>query len=85
MEVLQSEDFLGQRGLRTLFLIECRNGRVVTSHSYFKETEREIVLMPGSYFEVMGQLNPGDDLHIVQLREIKPPYPPIKLPLIKQT
>lgn len=34
--------------------------------------------MPGSYFEVIGQLNPGPQLHIIHLREIEPPIQLVK-------
>ncbi|CAF3986043.1 unnamed protein product [Adineta steineri] len=80
LEVLQKEDFLGTKGLRTLFSIECQNGKSAVSHSYFKDTEKEIILMPGSYFEVMGQLHPANDLHIIHLKEIQPPVPLVKPP-----
>jgi hypothetical protein len=36
--------------------------------------------MPGSYFEVIGQLNPATDLYIIHLKEIDPPIPLVKLP-----
>ena len=36
--------------------------------------------MPGSYFEVVGQLNPGHQLHIIQLKEIAPPIKFVKPP-----
>ncbi|CAF5128060.1 unnamed protein product [Rotaria sp. Silwood1] len=39
--------------------------------------------MPGSYFEVLGQLNPAPDLHIIQLKEITPPITLIKPPFFK--
>ncbi|CAF4429100.1 unnamed protein product, partial [Adineta steineri] len=80
LEVLQKEDFLGTKGLRTLFSIECQNGKSAVSHSYLKDTEKEIILMPGSYFEVMGQLHPANDLHIIHLKEIQPPVPLVKPP-----
>jgi hypothetical protein len=83
IEILQSEQFLGKDGLRTLFNIECQNGKSVVAHSYFKDTEKEVILMPGSYFEVVGQLNPAQDLHIIQLKEIQPPFPLVKPPFAK--
>jgi hypothetical protein len=83
IEVLENDQFLGKHGLRTIFLIECQNGKFVAPHSYFKDSEQEIILMPGSYFEVIGQLNPAKDLHIIQLKEIQPPFPLIKLPFTK--
>ncbi len=83
IQVLESNHFLGKHGLRTLFSIECINGKSIANHSYFKNKEKEIVLMPGSYFEVVGQLNPAPDLHIIQLKEITPPITLVKPPFPK--
>ncbi len=83
IEVLESNHFLGKHGLRTLFSIQCINGKSVANHSYFKNTEKEIILMPGSYFEVIGQLNPAPQLHIIQLKEIPPPITLVKPPFNK--
>ncbi|CAF4677991.1 unnamed protein product [Rotaria sp. Silwood2] len=85
IEVLESEQFLGKYGQRTLFSIECINGKSVVKHSYFKNSEKEIILMPGSYFEVMGQLNPIPELQIIQLKEITPPIALVKSPFSKST
>jgi hypothetical protein len=83
IEVLKSNQFLGKIGQRTLFSIECINGKSVASHSYFKNTEKEIILMPGSYFEVVGHLDSGNQLHIIQLQEIPPPITLLRLPFTK--
>ncbi|CAF3912207.1 unnamed protein product [Rotaria sp. Silwood1] len=83
MEVLESDQILGKHGQRTLFSIECINGKSVASHSYFKNAEKEIILMPGSYFEVTGQVNPAPELHIIHLKEITPPITLIKPPFSK--
>ncbi|CAF1006697.1 unnamed protein product [Adineta steineri] len=80
IEVLESEQFLGKNGLRTLVSIECFNGKSIINHAYFKNTEQEIVLLPGSYFEVIGKLNPAPQLHIIQLKEIIPQITLIKPP-----
>jgi hypothetical protein len=80
LEVLQAETFLGTKGMRTLFSIVSDNGKIIVPHSYFKDTEKEIVLMPGTYFEVMGQLKPAEDLYIIQLKELDPPFPFVKPP-----
>ncbi|CAF2057562.1 unnamed protein product [Rotaria magnacalcarata] len=73
IEILQSEQFCGKTGMRTIFVIKCLNGRSIRNHSYYPQ-ENEIILMPGSYFQVDGCYDPSDEFHIVQLREIKPPY-----------
>ncbi|CAF4080862.1 unnamed protein product [Rotaria magnacalcarata] len=85
VEVLELNQFLGKTGKRTLFSIECINGKSVAKHSYFKNTEQEIILMPGSYFEVIGQLNPAPELHIIQVKEITPPIQLVKPPFLKST
>ncbi len=74
---------MGKHGLRTIFSIECINGKSVANHSYFKNTEKEIMLMPGSYFEVIGQLNPAPELYIIQMKEIAPPITFVKPPFTK--
>ncbi|CAF1390599.1 unnamed protein product [Didymodactylos carnosus] len=83
IDILQSEQFCGKTGTRTIFVIKCLNGRSVKNHSYCKQ-ENEIILMPGSYFRVDGRYNPSDEFHMVQLQEIKPPYDLFSLPVINQ-
>jgi hypothetical protein len=65
--------FVGSEGDRTIFNIECINGKSIQSHSYFKE-ENEILLLPGSYFQVISKWEPAKDLYIIHLREKIPPY-----------
>ncbi|CAF1356796.1 unnamed protein product [Adineta steineri] len=83
-DVIQTTNFLGKSGTRTLFSIECINGKSIKKHSYFSESEKEIVLLPGTFFEVIGQVNPAEGLHIIHLKEIQPPFQLLKLPLIQQ-
>ena len=77
------ETFIGSEGDRTIFNIECINGKSIRSHSHFKE-ENEILLMPGSYFQVISKWKPAKNLYIIHLREKTPPYvtmvPPFDLP-----
>ena len=72
IQVLELNAFLGKEGLRTIFSIECINAKPIANHSYYRKKENEIILMPGSYFEVIGQLNPAPDLYFIQLKEIVP-------------
>jgi hypothetical protein len=83
IEILESNKFLGKDGLRTIFSIECINGKSIANHSYFKNTEKEIILMPGSYFQVIEQLNPAPQLHIIKLKEITPPIILVEPPFSK--
>jgi hypothetical protein len=73
------EQFIGKSGVRTLFNIECINGKAIRAHSFYKP-ESEILLMPGTYLRVMGKWSPAKDLYIVHLREIPAPYPYLEPP-----
>ncbi|CAF3343097.1 unnamed protein product [Rotaria socialis] len=61
-------------------LVSNQNGKSIVPHSYFRDTDKEFVLMPGSYFEVVGQLNPADGLYIIQMKELESPFPCVKPP-----
>jgi len=58
LSVLESDLYLGTVGTRTLFSTETINGRTINSHSHFTN-EDEIMLLPGSFFEVKSRLNPA--------------------------
>ena len=73
LSVLESDLYLGSVGTRTLFSVEAINGRTVRSHSHFT-TEDEILLLPGTFFEVKSRLNPAPDLYIVHLQQKIPPH-----------
>ena len=83
VDVLKSGAFLGNHGVRTLFSIECKHGKPIGSYSYFNNQEQEVILMPGSYFEVIGQMNPATDLYIIQLKQIAAPIEFVRLPFTK--
>ncbi|CAF0913408.1 unnamed protein product [Adineta ricciae] len=70
INVLQSNKFLGKKGERTQFIIECINGKNISKHSYFK-SENEILLMPGTCFQVISFLDHGHDFYTIQLKEIE--------------
>lgn len=65
------EQFLGDQGERTMFIIDCYSGKDVRNHSFF-ETEHEVLLLPARYFEVVSSLKAGVNFHIIQLKEIEP-------------
>jgi hypothetical protein len=60
------ENFVGLSGERTLFMIECINGKSIQAHSSYKD-ENEILLMPGTYLSVIGKWSPSERLHIIHL------------------
>jgi len=79
VDVLESSNYLGKSGSRTIFSIQTNSGKLIRAHSYF-ENEDEILLPPGMYLKVIGSLNPAEGLHIIQLCEIPPPYPMLTEP-----
>jgi Ran GTPase-activating protein (RanGAP) involved in mRNA processing and transport len=71
VNTLQMEKFLGKTGDRTLFVIECYSGKNICQHSYY-EHENEILLPPARQLLVVGCLDLGNGLHLVQLKETEP-------------
>ena len=71
-----------------MFSIETNSGKSIRALSYFQH-EDEILLPPGRYLKVIDKSSPAPDLHIVHLREIKPPHPmlvePFDLSELKHT
>ncbi|CAF3883709.1 unnamed protein product [Rotaria sp. Silwood1] len=72
ISLLQSDKFLGTTGDRTIFNIETTTGKNISLHSHFGR-EDEVLLMPGTYMEVISLVNPAPQLHIIHLREKVPP------------
>ncbi|CAF1095434.1 unnamed protein product [Didymodactylos carnosus] len=78
--ILESPQYLGKTGIRTLFTIETTSGKIIKAHSYYK-TENEVLLLPGTYFCVIGLLNPAPGFYIFHLKQqtpsdtlIEPPF-----------
>lgn len=74
LEVLNNERFLGSTGTRTLFNIECHSAKNIKKFSFYPE-EEEVLLPPGRQFQVLGCLDQGHGLYIIQMKEIQPKYP----------
>ncbi|CAF1479694.1 unnamed protein product [Adineta steineri] len=68
------DTFLKDKGPRTIFTIECMSGKGIKHHSFF-QTENEVLLPAATQFEVVAQLQPSSDLHMIQLKECKPTFP----------
>ncbi|CAF1250215.1 unnamed protein product [Adineta steineri] len=69
IDVLKSELFLGKTGKRTIFTIDACTGKDIQKHSMVK-TENEVLLLPGCQFRVIGTLDVGNDLNMIQIQEI---------------
>ncbi|CAF2953524.1 unnamed protein product [Rotaria sp. Silwood2] len=78
--VLQSDLFLGKSGNRTMFIIECMNGKIIQKYSHFPD-ESEVLLLPCSYFEVLDKIDQGNGLCTIHVKQIQPPVPLIQSPL----
>jgi hypothetical protein len=74
IQVLQSEQFLGKTGTRTLFNITCNSGKDIRQHSIFP-VEDEVLLAAARKFEVVSCLDSGNDLFIIQIKEIEADSP----------
>jgi hypothetical protein len=74
IDILQTELFLGKTGIRTIFTIECDSGKDISHHSYYP-VEEEVLLLAATQFKIEGFLDQGNGLHIIQLKEIRPPFP----------
>jgi hypothetical protein len=77
------EEFLGQSGSRTLFSIDSSRGKMIQKCSDYPH-ESEILLLPGTRLKVVSKLQPGPDLHIIQLQEVVPKEPYFQIPMTKQ-
>jgi Ran GTPase-activating protein (RanGAP) involved in mRNA processing and transport len=77
IEVL--ERFLGKTEYRTIFNIESDFAKNISKHSFY-QYENEMLLYPARQFEVISSFNPGNQLKIIHLKEIQPPFPLIHIP-----
>lgn len=65
------KDFLGETGPRTLFVIKCNTGKDIHQYSEIAG-EYEILLLANTFFKVVGNIEQGNEFHIIQLEEIQP-------------
>ena len=79
LNILESPLYLSNVGERTIFSIETFNGRAIHDHSHFT-VEDEILLLPGSCFEVKSRLNPAPGLYIIDLVQKRPPHDLLEQP-----
>jgi hypothetical protein len=81
ISVLESSQYAGTSGTRTMFSIETNTGKLIRPHSYFKH-EDEILLPPGIYFQVIDKFSSADGLNIIHLRQTSPPYKMLADPFV---
>lgn len=71
---LESDQFCGKSGQRTMFFIKCSTGVSIMEYSYYPG-ESEVLLLPGTKLTVIGIANFGHGLRHIQLKEVTPKYP----------
>eukprot|EP01124_Arcella_intermedia_P025639 TRINITY_DN4625_c0_g1_i8.p1 TRINITY_DN4625_c0_g1~~TRINITY_DN4625_c0_g1_i8.p1 ORF type:complete len:380 (-),score=42.59 TRINITY_DN4625_c0_g1_i8:86-1225(-) len=72
LKVLESEQFCGKTGNRTIFCISSQKGKDIKMFSNYAD-EGEVLLMPG-YFIVKGVMEPAEGCTIIDLEELPPPF-----------
>jgi len=76
LSLMESPQFLGKSGVRTMFQIDVLNCVQIERFSSIP-FEAEVILLPGTYLEVVSSANLGNDLFVVKLKEILPDHPMI--------
>lgn len=76
-EISEDDHFIGEAGktTRTLFIINCLNGKDISNHSYYKEKESEVLLLPATTVQVVEYERTENGLHTIYLQEVESPYP----------
>jgi hypothetical protein len=69
--ICSKEHFINSIGTRTLFIIECLNGKYIGSHS-FNKNEQEVLLLPATQFKVIRCDRQRDDIHRIYMKEVEP-------------
>ena len=77
---IQSDKFVGKIGKRTLFRIQCETGKAINAHSYYHDIN-EILLLPATQLQVIDQINCGNGLYIIHMKEIKSSFSFLQSPL----
>ena len=72
MAVLNSNDFCGQSGTRTVFVVQATHARDIAAFSAFA-SEEELILLPGAQLLVRAVVPMGGGLHLVQMDETDGP------------
>jgi hypothetical protein len=70
-KISSKEHFINSIGTRILFLIECLNGKDISEYSSNKNAQ-EVLLLPGTQFQVIRYDHQRDDIHKIYMKEIQP-------------
>jgi hypothetical protein len=73
IESFEKEQNFNSTDQRTRFKIECKSAKDIRNHSFHK-TNDEILLLSAQRYKVISNLDSGNGLRIIQVKEIDP-YP----------
>lgn len=79
VSILETDQFLGKHGTRTILSIQCSNAKRIGNHSYFS-SEEEVLLLPGFHGRVLNTIELGNGLRMINIQEIESPYPLVPPP-----
>ena len=65
-----AEGFMQEHGQNTLLSIDCESGRYIDKHSSYTN-EEELILLPGTRLQVVGDPFEMNGLHIIHLQELE--------------
>ena len=73
LSTLQSPQFVGTSGVRTIFNIQVTAGVDVSRYNLYEGGEAEVLLYPGTKLAVIDTMDTGNGLFMVHLKEIALP------------
>jgi hypothetical protein len=71
--ISEKDQFIGEDGKGTLFILECIKGKDVSKHSFYGK-EKEILLLPSTTLRVINRDYQENGPQIIHLKEIKPSH-----------
>lgn len=74
-----TENCLYDNEPRAIFIIECDSAKDISQYS-FDNNENEILLLPERHFQVISSFDYGNQLKLIQLKEIQQDYPRPQIP-----
>ena len=75
------KNYIGRTGKRTIFNIVCYSPKDISQYSFYEE-EKEVLFYPARQFRVKSCLNAGNQLHIIDLEELRHKTPLFSIPSV---
>jgi len=71
--ISEKDQFLGENGEGTLFIIECMKGKDISGHSFYRK-EKEVLLLPATKVQVIKRERRENGQRVIRLKEIEEPF-----------